>query len=396
MAKKTKGAGFWYFKRFIKCFENIFSLIVRPFVSIKKGRVACWAYSFKQYSCNPRYLTEYILENNPEFEIYWIFRKRVDIKGIDKRIKCVRFRSFAYYKLINSAEFLITNARTDPYGIFWHKREGQKYAMLWHGGVPLKRIEQDAEDKLSFSYLQRAKKDSEVCDLMICGSTFQYRLIRDKFWYDGEILKSGIPRYDIFFDKDSCEDIRKRVFAHFNIPESSKIVLYAPTFRTGNSLRPYNIDWQTCVPLLKEIIGDDVVVLLRLHPNMLRVDTSVLLNHPSILDATRYHDMQELLLVSDLLITDYSSTMFDMSMIDKPCILYATDIEEYDRGYYFNFEDLPFPLAKDMNELTQILRSFDHERYRSEVREFLDNTIGMFEDGNASKRIVEWMSRHRL
>ena len=68
MAKKTKGAGFWYFKRFIKCFENIFSLTIRPFVSIKKGRVACWAYSFKQYSCNPRYLTEYILENNPEFD----------------------------------------------------------------------------------------------------------------------------------------------------------------------------------------------------------------------------------------------------------------------------------------------------------------------------------------
>ena len=147
---------------------------------------------------------------------------------------------------------------------------------------------------------------------------------------------------------------------------------------------------------MKEIIGDDVVVLLRLHPNMLRVDTSVLLNHPSVLDATRYHDMQELLLVSDLLITDYSSTMFDMSMIDKPCILYATDIEEYDRGYYFDFEDLPFPLAKDIDELTQILQSFDLEKYRSQVREFLDNTIGMFEDGNASKRIVEWMSRHRL
>ena len=231
---------------------------------------------------------------------------------------------------------------------------------------------------------------------MICGSDFQYKLIRDKFWYDGEILKSGIPRYDIFFNKDICKDVRKRVFAHFNIHESSKVVLYAPTFRTGNSLVPYNIDWKTCVPLLKKITGDDVVVLLRLHPNMLRVDTSQLLNHPSVLDATRYHDMQELLLVSDLLITDYSSTMFDMSMIEKPCILYATDIEEYDRGYYFNFEDLPFPLAKNMHELTEILCSFDHEKYKLHVREFLDNTIGMFEDGNASKRIVEWMSRHNL
>ena len=396
MKHKTGDIIFWGFKRFIKSFENAFSLLVRPCVKVKKGRVACWAYSFKQYSCNPRYLTEYLLENNPEYDIYWVFRKKIDISGVDKRIKCVRFRSLAYYVLVNSAEFLITNARTDPYGIFWHKRQGQKYAMLWHGGIALKKIEKDAEDKLSFSYLQRAKADSKVCDLMISGSEFQAGLMRNKFWYDGEILKSGIPRYDIFFDKGVHRAIREKIVGSYGIPEENKIVLYAPTFRTGHSLKPYSIDWRVTVPLLTEMLGADVTILLRLHPNMLRVDTKPLINDPSVIDVTRYHDMQELLCVADLLITDYSSTMFDMAMIDKPCLLYATDIEEYDRGYYFKFDKMPFPLARNQEELSKNIVTFDPGSYRSGVQDFLENVVGMFEDGNASRRIAEWMGIHSL
>ena len=146
MASIFKHIGFWFAKRFIKFPGNLLSFIVRLSVPVKKGRVACWAYSFKQYSCNPRYLTEYLLESNPEYGICWIFRKNVDISEVDKRIRCVRFKSLEYYILINSAEFLFTNARTDPFSIYWHKRPGQKYAMLWHGGIPLKQIEKDGED----------------------------------------------------------------------------------------------------------------------------------------------------------------------------------------------------------------------------------------------------------
>ena len=129
---------------------------------------------------------------------------------------------------------------------------------------------------------------------------------------------------------------------------------------------------------------------------MLNVNTSPLLNAPSVIDATRYHDMQELLCVCDLLITDYSSTMFDIAMIDKPCLLYATDVEKYDRGYYFRFDSLPFPLAKDMSELTHIISSFNKDAYREKIHEFLDKTVGMFEDGHASERIAVWMLDHTI
>ena len=324
----------WGLNRIGKVFGNIFSLIIRCFTKIHKGRMMCWAYTFKQYSCNPRYLTEYLLENNTEFEIFWVFRGNVDTSGVDKRIKCVRYKSLQYYILVNTAEFFITNARTDPYRIYWHKRKGQKYLMLWHGGVALKRIEKDAEAQLSYSYLKKAKIDSKVCDLMVSGCRFQTSLLKEKFWYNGEILERGIPRNDVFFNKARHPEMKERICHKYGISPDSRIVLYAPTFRRDKSIEPYRIDWSRVVPELRKIYDTDKIsILLRLHPNLIgKADASSLINDESVIDVTRYHDMQELLCVSDLLITDYSSSMFDITMLKKPCMLYATDIEKYNRG----------------------------------------------------------------
>lgn len=386
----------WGLNRIGKVFGNIFSLIIRCFTRVHKGRMMCWAYTFKQYSCNPRYLTEYLLENNTEFEIFWVFRGNVDTSGVDKRIKCVRYKSLQYYILVNTAEFFITNARTDPYRIYWHKRKGQKYVMLWHGGVALKRIEKDAEDQLSYSYLKKAKIDSKVCDLMVSGCRFQTSLLKEKFWYDGEILERGIPRNDVFFDKARHPEMKERICHKYGISPDSRIVLYAPTFRRNKSIEPYRIDWSRVVPELRKIYGTEKIsILLRLHPNLIgKADASSLINDESVIDVTRYHDMQELLCVSDLLITDYSSSMFDITMLKKPCMLYATDIEKYNRGYYFDFAELPFPLARNEEELIGNIRTFDSAAYDESVESFFEKHIGLCEDGNASKAIAGWLTRH--
>lgn len=386
----------WGLNRIGKSFGNIFSLIIRCFTRVHKGRMMCWAYTFKQYSCNPRYLTEYLLENNTEFEIFWVFKGNVDTFGVDKRIKCVRYKSLRYFLLVNTAEFFITNARTDPYRIYWHKRKGQKYVMLWHGGVALKRIEKDAESQLSYSYLKKAKIDSKVCDLMVSGCRFQTSLLKEKFWYDGEILERGIPRNDVFFDKARHPEMRERICRKYGISPDSRIVLYAPTFRRDKSIEPYRIDWSRVVPELRKIYGSEKVsVLLRLHPNLIgKADASSLVNDESVIDVTRYHDMQELLCVSDLLITDYSSSMFDITMLKKPCMLYATDIEKYNRGYYFDFAELPFPLARNEEELIGNIRTFDSAAYDESVESFFEKHIGLCEDGNASKAIAGWLTQH--
>ena len=386
----------WGLNRIGKVFGNIFSLIIRCFTRVHKGRMMCWAYTFKQYSCNPRYLTEHLLENNTEFEIFWVFRGNVDTSGVDKRIKCVRYKSLQYYILVNTAEFFITNARTDPYRIYWHKRKGQKYVMLWHGGVALKRIEKDAEAQLSYSYLKKAKIDSKVCDLMVSGCRFQTSLLKEKFWYDGEILERGIPRNDVFFDKARHPEMKERICHKYGISPDSRIVLYAPTFRRDKSIEPYRIDWSRVVPELRKIYDTEKIsVLLRLHPNLIgKADASSLINDESVIDVTRYHDMQELLCVSDLLITDYSSSMFDITMLKKPCMLYATDIEKYNRGYYFDFAELPFPLARNEEELIGNIRTFDSAAYDESVESFFEKHIGLCEDGNASKAIAGWLTRH--
>ena len=386
----------WGINRVAKVFGYIFSLIVGCFTKVQKGRIMCWAYSFKQYSCNPRYLTEHLLENNPEFEIYWVFRGGIDTSIIDKRIRCVRYKSLEYFKLVNTAEFFITNARTDPYRIYWHKRPGQKYLMLWHGGVALKRIEKDAESQLSYSYLKKAKIDSKVCDLMISGCRFQTSLLKEKFWYDGEILEKGIPRNDVFFMKDKHSGMKEKICRKYGISKDSRLILYAPTFRRDKSIEPYRINWSRVIPELTRIYsGEEVTVLLRLHPNLIgKADTSSLINDKAVIDVTRYHDMQELLCVADMLITDYSSSMFDITMLKKPCLLYATDIEKYDRGYYFSFTELPFPLARNEEQLMGNMQNFDMETYVENVDRFFDMHIGLCEDGKASKAIADWLTRH--
>lgn len=388
----------WMLNRIVKTPLNIAAWIANLTTPIKRGRVVCWAYNFHQYSCNPRYLTEHLIKHNPEFEIYWVFRKSVNTSELPEGIKAVRFRTWEYLRLMASAEFLLTNARTDPWRIYWHKREGQKYAMLWHAGVALKRIEADAADKLSFSYLQRAKADSKVCDLMISGCTMQTELQKNRFWYDGEILECGIPRNDIFFDIPRHKELRQRIAQHYGIDPKSRIILYAPTFRVDFSTKPYTIDWSRIMPTISRMFGgESVSVLVRMHPNLIgKVDTSHLVAYDGVHDATRYHDMQELLSVADILITDYSSSMFDFAMQGRPCILYATDANAYDRGFYFDLKELPFPLTENEEQLLATIESFDNEAYSTRLNTFFTERVGLKEDGHAAEALAEWMVAHRL
>ena len=398
MMKRIRQFIGWVLNRLVKAPRNIAAYVANLTTPITPGRVVCQSHGFQQYGCNPRYLTEYLLKHNPEFEIYWVFRKRVDTSELPKGVKAVRFRTWEYLKLMASAEFVFSNVRTDPWRVYWHKRPGQKYVMLWHGGVSLKRIEADAIDNLSFSYIQRAKADSRICDLMISGCRLQTNLQANSFWYKGEILERGIPRNDIFFDTARRSDLRQYVANHYGIDPKSRIVLYAPTFRSNHSTEPYTINWARVMPVISRMFGGErVAVLVRMHPNLIdRVNTSHLIAFDGVYDATRYHDMQELLTVADMLITDYSSSMFDFAMQSRPCLIYATDADAYDRGFYFNLNELPFPMAENEEQLIETIEEFDNEAYTTRLNTFFTERVGLKEEGHASEALAEWMVAHRL
>ena len=149
-------------------------------------------------------------------------------------------------------------------------------------------------------------------------------------------------------------------------------------------------------PALAQMLGcEDVRIIVRMHPNLInRVDTSSLVAYSGVVDGTLYHDMQELLCVSDLLITDYSSSMFDFSMQGRPCVLYATDVQEYDRGYYFDITKLPYPLARNEEELLAAITSFDARSYAARLEAFFTQEVGFVERGEAARVLAEWIVEH--
>ena len=129
--------------------------------------------------------------------------------------------------------------------------------------------------------------------------------------------------------------------------------------------------------------SSDIKVFLRLHPNIASLDTSSLVNDSRVVDVTKYPDMQELMCVADVLITDYSSSMFDFPLLQRPCCLYATDVEDYDRGFYYKFDELPFPLARTQEQLVSIIESFDADAYSAAVETFCKEKVGLLEKGTA-------------
>ena len=138
--------------------------------------------------------------------------------------------------------------------------------------------------------------------------------------------------------------------------------------------------------------AESVTIIVRLHPNLIgRVDTTPLVAYEGVVDATSYHDMQALLCASDMLITDYSSAMFDFSMLRRPCMLYATDADSYDRGFYFDIHNLPYPLATSEDALLDVIDNFDMEAYLLTLDRFFSDDVGLCETGAASESLARWI-----
>lgn len=373
---------------------RIIIYLIRPFLIVSPNRILFIANSGKLYGCNPKYITEYILENDKEerFEIIWVSDRKHKL-NLNARIKTVILLSLNYILAINTAGFVVNNFRTNFRNSLWIKSKKQKYIMTWHGGMPLKKIEGDVSP-VEVNYMKMALLDSENCDLMMSSARFFDDVIRRAMVYNGELLKSGSPRNDIFFDRGKIDSATKKIKEQYNLC-NQKIVLYAPTFRTNHNLECYNIDWGLISEPIKKILeSDDVVILLRLHPDLEIKANHNFLKGEKIIDVSSYPDMQELMCAADVLLTDYSSVMFEFALMYKPCFIFASDIEDYDRGFYFDLKELPFSVSTDNDELADNINNFNIESYQKNLSEFFNNKIGKYEKGEASKDLYNWIVEH--
>ena len=363
-----------------KTIINIFNRL-----PIKNNKIFLFSYYGSQYGCNPKYISEYIVKNCPDkFDIVWEFND-VSSKEYIQGVRKVKSMTLKYFYELCTSKIIITNFRTTD---IFKKRKNQYYIQTWHSSLRLKQIEKDAENSLSGNYVAMAKKDSKKCDLLLSGCKYSTEIFRRAFWYNGEIFEHGTPRNDLLarVDEQYIVDIK----AKLNISNNTKLVLYAPTFRKNDDLEVYKFDYRKVLNSLKSKFGGDWRFCIKLHPHL--ISKSELLNYgEDVLDLTKYDDIQELLAISDVLISDYSSLMFDFGLTQRPCFLYVPDLEEYtnqDRKLYFDIKQLPFISTKNSIDLVNKIEMFDKVKYNKELNTFLDS-INSFENGNSCEKLVE-------
>lgn len=363
--------------------DIIISSIIRIFncFPIKNNKIFLYSYYGSQYGCSPKYISEYIIKNYPnKYDVVWAFND-VNSKKHIEGIRKVKIMSLKYFYELCTAKVVITNFRTTE---IFKKRKEQYYIQTWHSSLRLKQIEKDTEDTLPSHYVEMAKRDSEKLDLLISGCKFSTDIFKRAFWYDGEIFEYGTPRNDILFEK--TDDLRNKVKDKLKIDSNKKVVLYAPTFRKDNDLSVYDIDYSRVIKKLSEKFGGEWVFLVKLHPHLIS-KSEELVYGDNVLDVTSYDDIQELLGISDVLVSDYSSLMFDFALTERPCFLYIPDVDEYtksDRKLYFDMKELPFISVKNNNEFVREIDNFNEVKYKDNLVKFFSK-IGNFENGQCCK-----------
>lgn len=331
---------------------------------------------------DPKYIALELLKRDKHPQLYWIvYNKNVNLpSGISPLI----VDSFKERYHICTAKIWINNVRGSNIK-YATKRRNQYYIQTWHSTLGLKAVESEAN--LSIKSIKKSKLDASKVDLMYSNSDFRIDKYRKTFWYNGKVIKSDVPRVSIYFGEK--KQIHNKICNFFKIDSSSKIALYAPTFRASHSIDIFYLDYEKIVQSLKSKFKSDFVLLVRLHPRDVKRALNVYSDN--VINATPYPDMAELLCIADILFTDFSSSMFDFCILEKPVFLIAKDFDNYicnERKLVFDIKTLPFTMSKTDSELLSNITNFDNDSYMVACDKF-KNKIGLVDQGKGAQQIAD-------
>jgi CDP-glycerol glycerophosphotransferase len=297
----------------------------------------------------------------------------------------VAFGSAAYLRALATSKYLVNNSNFPPY---FRKAPGQVYLQTWHG-TPLKRLGRDiAQNNLTKSYLDTMDREAKAWDYLVSPNAFCTEVFPSCFGYSGEILETGYPRNDKL-STSTAED-RQKIRESIGVSDSSvTLVMYAPTWRDYSRTATGN--WQSVFYLDENLeLPEGFKLIYRGHSNTHEAHKDG--EHARFIDVTRYPNIADLYLAADVLITDYSSVMFDYTVTGKPIIFMTPDLERYraERGFYFDFEaEAPGPILNSQDEVVKALQSLDEisRNYQTKYRNW-QLKFDAHEDGNAASRVI--------
>lgn len=329
---------------------------------------------------NPFALFTELSSRNPNFELLFTTSA---MTLAPEGAKAVKHGSLAWLRALATSSILINNTNFPGY---FRKRPGQFYLQTWHG-TPLKRLGKDIVDVVpTASYLKMMDREASSWDYLVSPSAYCTEIFASTFGYSGPILETGYPRNDILVNQVAR---REQIRQSLGISDPNRlVVLYAPTWRDYNRTATGN--WKP-VNFMHSPLGENVTLLFRGHTNTHRAHSQSVAK--GAIDVTNYVNVAELYLAADVLITDYSSSMFDFSVTGKPMIFLAPDFDHYvaKRGFYFDFEQLaPGPILRDDSNLKETIENIESLRVQYAKRYLAwQSKFNNLEDGMASKRVVD-------
>lgn len=350
-----------------------------------------------QYTSNPKYICEAIHADKrfSNYGIVWLVDKgpQTQINAFPSWIRLIDGRSFHGKWLLATAEAVVYDSVFNDIRLLSKK---QLIVQTWHGSFGIKRIGDSFDRKVG----KLNNKRTTVC---ISNSLYEDWVYRNTFWPDTPIVSFGHARSVCLL---KCDEKKKQLIKiKLGIPQSAKIILYAPTFREEykaleptipiSELSAYNIDRRKVLTALTSKFGGNWYWLDRFHFFLKRFKNfkKATTNIPNYKNVSDYPDVQDLLLISDIVISDYSSITFDFVLTKRPAFIYASDLSKYsdqDRGFYYPISETPFPLARSNCELIYNIMSFDMNKYRNSVEEFLKNK-GSCENLQAIEKTINFI-----
>lgn len=377
--------------------QNVFSKM-----PMLKKTIVYESFLGRNYSDSPKAIFEYLMHNErySDWNHIWILNDKTIVEDDnlfkEKNVKVINRFSWSYFFYVTVAKYFILNMRQPKW---LEKKEEQIILSTWHG-TPLKRLVFDMNNVTSANknYKRDFYYQSRNWDYLIAANEYSEHIFERAFMYPkSNILTYGYPRNDILSTyNNQYKNILKE---KLNIPLDKKVILYAPTWRDDeyHAAGQYKFKLQLDLEKMQNILGDDYVIVLRMHYFISdKIDLSCFKGFA--FDFSKYNDINDLYIISDLLITDYSSVFFDYANLKKPILFYTYDLNKYKdelRGFYIDMvNDLPGPLLYNTDEVIQNIENIENVKkyYESKYKEFYQKFCNL-DDGNATRRVVEKVIR---
>jgi CDP-glycerol glycerophosphotransferase len=352
-----------------------------------RDAVLYMSFGGRQYADSPRAIHEELSRRGAPLEHLWVVRDGQC--RVPETATVVRDASREFHEALARSRYVVTN---DRFPTWFARRPDQVCLHTWHG-TPLMRRRPDFSGTRTPRAERQWARQVPNWQYVLAQNRFSAQVLQQAWAIEGEILETGHPRVDRLArpDRDALAD---RVRARLDLPDGMRTVLYAPKYRDDLVDRQgqYRLDLRLDLERLRRAAGDDTLILFRKHPYV--TGTAPLSSDPLVRDVSTYPDGTELLLATDVLITDYSSMMVDFANTGRPMLFYTYDLDAYDQevpGFHLDFEaTVPGPLLRTADEVADALRDVDRLRARYEERyAAFRKTFCELDDGRAAERVVD-------